>query len=325
MNIQNECDGETKATSNPLITFAVISYKQEAFIEQAIGSAFSQTYSPLEIIISDDCSPDHTFNIIESLVENYKGPHKIQVNRNIRNLGLSGNVNKVWELANGELVVFQAGDDISLPYRTSTLVELWQSESPHPDLVYSGVRLIDEEGLVLEDNLDVVTKTPSVEASITGKNTFVAGGCAAAYSQSLHWMVGAINEAIVAEDFVYSFRAMLGNGVKGISEPLVLYRQSNESMMGKFREKTSANEKGRLVGALARLKEYQKAMVVYGYENTYMKWRLNRRIHMFEHRIQTLGRGNAAHVKFLFWAILTGRFKYAGLIAKKILYNLDHV
>ncbi len=44
----------------PLATIVVWAYKQEDFIEQAIKGAFAQTYTPLEIILSDDNSPDQT-------------------------------------------------------------------------------------------------------------------------------------------------------------------------------------------------------------------------------------------------------------------------
>ena len=68
----------------PLVTFVILSYNEERFIREGIQGAFSQTYSPLEIIISDDCSTDRTFEIIQEEVEGYKGPHKVVLNRNER-------------------------------------------------------------------------------------------------------------------------------------------------------------------------------------------------------------------------------------------------
>ena len=49
----------------PLITFLLVSYNQEAYIREAIEGALAQTYSPLEIVISDDCSSDATFSLIK--------------------------------------------------------------------------------------------------------------------------------------------------------------------------------------------------------------------------------------------------------------------
>jgi len=45
-----------KAQEKSLITLALVAYNQERFISEALEGAFAQTYSPLEIILSDDCS-----------------------------------------------------------------------------------------------------------------------------------------------------------------------------------------------------------------------------------------------------------------------------
>jgi glycosyltransferase involved in cell wall biosynthesis len=49
----------------------MFAYNHERFIAEAVRGALSQTYSPLEIIISDDCSTDRTFEIIQSEVAGY--------------------------------------------------------------------------------------------------------------------------------------------------------------------------------------------------------------------------------------------------------------
>ena len=73
----------------PLVSFLLFSYKQEAFIEAAMRAALAQTYEPLEIIVSDDCSPDGTFDIIKQIAAEYKGPHHLRINRNEKNRGMS--------------------------------------------------------------------------------------------------------------------------------------------------------------------------------------------------------------------------------------------
>ena len=77
-----------KNTQKELISFFALTYNQEKYIEDSLKGLFSQTYSPLEIIISDDCSTDKTFEIIQKFVSEYKGPNKVIINRNEKNLGL---------------------------------------------------------------------------------------------------------------------------------------------------------------------------------------------------------------------------------------------
>jgi len=102
----------------PLLTFCVGAYNHERFIEKAVEGAFAQTYSPLQILLSDDCSSDKTFEIMSAMAAAYRGPHKIILNRNDRNLGLAGHVNRAAELMGGELLILSAGDDISLAHRS---------------------------------------------------------------------------------------------------------------------------------------------------------------------------------------------------------------
>jgi glycosyltransferase involved in cell wall biosynthesis len=44
----------------PLISFMLFAYNQEHYIRRAVEAAMAQTYSPLEIILSDDASSDGT-------------------------------------------------------------------------------------------------------------------------------------------------------------------------------------------------------------------------------------------------------------------------
>jgi glycosyltransferase involved in cell wall biosynthesis len=89
-------------TDRPLVTFALIAYNQEEYIREAVESALAQDYSPLEIIISDDCSKDNTFNIIQEVTSLYKGNHKVVINRNPENIGIGSHINKLNILAKGK-------------------------------------------------------------------------------------------------------------------------------------------------------------------------------------------------------------------------------
>jgi len=90
-------------------TILMITYNQENFIRNAIESALNQTIKPYEIVISDDCSSDNTFEIISRYKKEY--PNLIRVNRNDKNLGIHGNVKKILGICSGNVVSFCAGDD----------------------------------------------------------------------------------------------------------------------------------------------------------------------------------------------------------------------
>jgi glycosyltransferase involved in cell wall biosynthesis len=99
----------------PLVTFALFAYNQEKYIREAVEGAFSQTYSPLEIILSDDCSSDATFEIMQELARAYEGLHKVFLYKTSNNLGILEHFFARMSVANGQIFVCAAGDDISCP------------------------------------------------------------------------------------------------------------------------------------------------------------------------------------------------------------------
>ena len=114
--------------NRPLVSFCITVYNQRRYVTTALSAAFAQTYRPLEIVISDDCSTDGTDETIKTVIERYKsagGDIHVIFNRNPANLGNLGNWLKFGELAHGELLVKADGDDISLPERTSRIVDVW--------------------------------------------------------------------------------------------------------------------------------------------------------------------------------------------------------
>src|SRR4051812_37908507 len=102
--------------TRPLVSYIVVSFNQERFIREGVESALAQTYSPLQIIISDDASTDNTYAIIQSIHNSYSGRHQVSIRRNPANLGIGPHINELVKLCKGSLVVISAGDDISLPH-----------------------------------------------------------------------------------------------------------------------------------------------------------------------------------------------------------------
>ena len=68
------------------ISVFIVTYNQEAYVEQAIDSVLQQSVKPYEIVISDDCSKDGTWNIIQNYQAQY--PEIIKAYRNEPNVGI---------------------------------------------------------------------------------------------------------------------------------------------------------------------------------------------------------------------------------------------
>lgn len=104
----------TKETKHPLVSVVLPAYRAAATIGPAIESILTQTYDHFELIIIDDCSPDKTWDLIETYS---KKDRRIRAYRNEHNLGIGGNRARGIELAKGDFICWQDSDDISLPRR----------------------------------------------------------------------------------------------------------------------------------------------------------------------------------------------------------------
>jgi glycosyltransferase involved in cell wall biosynthesis len=221
---------ESFPQERPLISFALLAYKQEQYIREAVEGAFSQTYSPLEIILSDDCSPDRTFDIMREMAAQYNGPHQVVLTKNTINQGLADHINKACALAKGKFIVAAAGDDISLPERTACLYDAWENAGPNVNSIFSDATYIDENGKQLGTWFDggwIVAQT--LQEGIGGRPMAVLG-CTHMFSRQTFEIFGPIPNGVIQEDNLIPFRSLLLGRVEYVPTPLVLYRRHGENM-----------------------------------------------------------------------------------------------
>jgi glycosyltransferase involved in cell wall biosynthesis len=217
-----------KSHQNPLLTFAVAAFNQERFIREAVEAAFAQTYSPLEIILSDDCSEDRTFAIMSELAAAYRGPHQVVLNRNPIRKSIGGHMNKIVELSHGELVVGAAGDDVSLPGRAQVVYEAWERSGRRATSIHSDYIQIDETGRTIEQTFKSECQDEGEQeveplAFIrTGKPDVF--GCTHSFSRRLFRVFGNLPEDVIHEDAVLAFRSLLAGRLFYANKPLVKYR-----------------------------------------------------------------------------------------------------
>lgn len=212
-------------TAEPLVTFALLAYNQEQFIREAVEGAFAQTYAPLEIILSDDCSTDRTFEIMQQMAESYAGPHFVRINKNAQNIGLANHVNFLVKIIRTELVVLAAGDDISENNRVESIFDVWKKNPGVIQLIHSSCLTIDCASNVVQrlDPPDLGALDCLETAAREG--SFIIGATEA-FSINLFRLFGGFRGDLVHEDRALVFRALLAGGkINFIPSPLVRYRQ----------------------------------------------------------------------------------------------------
>lgn len=203
-----------------------MTYNQASFVRDAVSSALQQECEPLEILISDDASTDTTFDVIQTVTKEYRGPHRITLNRNARNLGLIGHLNKCIELSKAELFIGAAGDDISLPNRAEKILNSLRENRGL--LAHSRVQPINEVGEDVPNppHLDKPTffKPYSLDDVAISPSLYI--GATVGWHRDLFVKYGSINFPNAYEDLILGFRAALEGRVEFIDEPLLRYRVS---------------------------------------------------------------------------------------------------
>lgn len=100
------------------ISVVMSAYNAEKYIAAAIDSILGQTFGDFEFIILDNCSEDHTAEIIHSYHD-----ARIRFVQNETNLGIAGSLNKGIELSQGQYIARMDADDVCYPNRFSIQVK----------------------------------------------------------------------------------------------------------------------------------------------------------------------------------------------------------
>ncbi len=233
-------------SDRPLVTFALFAYNQSRFVREAVEAAFAQTYAPLQIILSDDCSTDDSFAIMEAMAAEYRGPHRVVLNRNPKNLHIGRHVNRVMELVEGEFVVPAAGDDVSMPHRTETIVKAWLAGGKQARSIHSAIIEMDVDGNDLGQKSFPNPERLDDRRAIA-RHGYSVLGASQCYAREVFERFGPMLPEVINEDSVIPFRAALLGTVAYVDEPLVRYRVNQSTWhANKGEPKTSAEYRERM-------------------------------------------------------------------------------
>lgn len=102
--------------NKPIVSISVITYNSSKYVLDTLESVKAQTYSPLELVVSDDCSTDDTVAICRDWIE--KNKERFESTKVViapKNKGISANYNQGMDNCTGDYVKEIAGDDMLLP------------------------------------------------------------------------------------------------------------------------------------------------------------------------------------------------------------------
>ena len=119
------------------MTVGIVHYNQPEYLERALSSVRRQTYSDIECLVADDCSPQ-TPDV---------GDARLFVSEQNTGNALWG-WNKLIEEATGDYLFLLSADDELLPTGIADLADC--AEKRGGDWLYGGIEVIDSNGSTLD-------------------------------------------------------------------------------------------------------------------------------------------------------------------------------
>jgi len=157
---------DSETGQDPLVSVLVPSYNHDKYVIECLESIKGLNYRRLELILSDDCSSDRTFELAEQWVKaNADRFERTLVVQQEKNLGIVRNLQFLFQSAQGAYLAYIASDDAFVASAITGRVKLFE-RNPDIDAVFGNAQLISESGSVLEEQ--GISKRFAAELSISG-------------------------------------------------------------------------------------------------------------------------------------------------------------
>ncbi len=132
-----------------MISVAMATYNGAKYIKEQINSILSQTIQSFELVISDDCSKDDTWRILQ---EYAASDSRIHIFRASENVGFKKNFEKAVSLCTGEYIALCDQDDIWHLDHLEVLLNTMMNSNC--DLVCGRPVFVDENNIELPKKFD---------------------------------------------------------------------------------------------------------------------------------------------------------------------------
>jgi glycosyltransferase involved in cell wall biosynthesis len=217
--------------AKPLVSVAIATYNGEKYIGEQLNSILNQTYTNIEIVITDDNSADNTVSIIKAFQQKHIS---IVLFIKEKNSGVTETFENSIKNCKGEFIALSDQDDIWQLDKIEILV----NEMGNEDAVYSNSLLVDKNGMSLTKEFKSIMNLKSYYSGAP----FLLSNCVPGHTilmkSGFAKMILPFPRNIMFDRWI-SFCAAANNGIKFVDKPLVLYRQhdTNTIGVGKFKNR----------------------------------------------------------------------------------------
>ncbi len=210
-------------SSTPLVSVLMTAYNREKYIEDAIQSVLTSSYTHFELIIVDDCSHDQTY----AIAKKYElKDSRIKVYRNDHNLSQFVNRNKAATYAQGTFIKYLDSDDIMYPHCLDVMINAM--------LQYPEAAIVSETNSKLVDEVFPHIYSPResyINHFFKGNSILYEGPSGCMFKRDIFMQFGGFNEEIgILADTLLMLKIAAKFAVIGVRDTLFYWRRHEEQV-----------------------------------------------------------------------------------------------
>lgn len=275
-----------------LVSIIVMTYKKFDYLKENIESICKQKYSNIEVIISDDGSPNFEKREIEKFFENRKeNIKKIEILTREKNVGIVKNYNEAIKRSSGKYIIGLAADD---EFYDENVVESIVDEFKKGANIVTGLRYVIDEKT--EKFIKIIPKRKEIELfkydtkkflkQLFYRGNFIAGA-STYYRKKYLEEIGYFDENyVLLEDFPLYIKSLKkGIKINFLNKIVIKYRlggastgekinpifKSDVERFYEYQSKEIAGFFGRVIAyELFRKKEYSKNLAKLKFLDVYI-------------------------------------------------------
>lgn len=233
-------------TTAPLVTIIACCYNHAPYLEETLNSITQQTYTNIQLIITDDCSTkDNSVDVIRAWIKKHNIACIFIANE--KNEGVCKTFNKALAQAKGKYYQVISCDDVMLAHKIATQVAVLEQAPEEVALVHTDALVLDQNSNVIHDsfyqfyNLTPLEGKNTLEALVV-QNSIIAPSVL--MKRQVFVDLGAYDEQLCYEDWDAWLRlAAAGYQFVRLEDPLVYYRYfpSSNSQTSSFQLKMASD------------------------------------------------------------------------------------
>jgi len=230
----------------PLFSIIILTYNKFEYLNDILKKVFSQTYSNIELILSDDFSEEFPMSGIQKMLEGKTENIKnVIIRKNNKNLGTVKNFNEALRVASGEYIYGMSQDDELND--ENVILDLVNFFMTNNCLIATGYRDIFDEDLKKfkyrlpkADDLKQINNDPITLYKFLCKDNFISGSCTV-YSKKLIEKYGYFNEDYFLYEDYPKYLSITRQGVKIFFIERVLIKYRTGGLTSPIQKKPNSN------------------------------------------------------------------------------------